>query len=273
MTEPRPAPYPADTRAKGWRFELDYERIEQSDTWDIAAEIPWAQHALMMMWYVAWKQTPCGSFPNDESTIRVKCKVPLKAWAQMRDVLLRGWWPGDDGRLYHDTIVARVLEMLEYRRKEAARRAGNRGKPPGVPRDNHGTPEGEHTDDTGSPDTGTGTGTIPSSPKKEGAPRRTPPPGRPDGVSDRVWADWLSLRTKKRAPVTETVIEEALRESIKADMTLEQFLRIWCMRGSQGLCADWIKPAERAAVAGNGKHNGFSQKDYQKGVNADGSLA
>ena len=24
-----PAPYPADTRAKGWRFEIDYEKVEE----------------------------------------------------------------------------------------------------------------------------------------------------------------------------------------------------------------------------------------------------
>lgn len=30
------APYPCDTRAKGWRFELDHERIRQSDTWALA---------------------------------------------------------------------------------------------------------------------------------------------------------------------------------------------------------------------------------------------
>lgn len=32
----RTAPYPSDTRPKGWRFELDYERIEASDTWALA---------------------------------------------------------------------------------------------------------------------------------------------------------------------------------------------------------------------------------------------
>ena len=27
-------------------------------------------------------------------------------------------------------------------------------------------------------------------------------------------------------------------------MSLEQFLRLWCARGSQGLQADWLKPHE-----------------------------
>jgi hypothetical protein len=36
-------PYPADTRAAGWRFDLDTTRIRQSDTWTLARpEIrPW----------------------------------------------------------------------------------------------------------------------------------------------------------------------------------------------------------------------------------------
>lgn len=121
MPEARPAPYPADTRAKGWRFELEYERIEQSDTWAIAEEVQMAQHALLFMWLAAWKQEPCGSFPNDEAVIRTKCRVPPKLWPTLRAVLLRGWWLADDGRLYHPTITARVLEMLEYRRKTAER--------------------------------------------------------------------------------------------------------------------------------------------------------
>lgn len=69
---------------------------------------------------------------------------------------------------------------------------------------------------------------------------------RPDGVSPQTWADWLALRKAKKAPVTETVLQEAIRESAKAGLTLSRFLEIWCSRGSQGLQADWLKPNERA---------------------------
>lgn len=123
MTELREPPYPADTRAKGWRFELDYEQIDQSDTWPIAGEIAMAQHALLMMWLIAWaKQTPCGSFPNDENIIRAACRIPAPVWAKCRSVLMRGWWPASDGRLYHDTLVKRVLEMIERRGGDASRK-------------------------------------------------------------------------------------------------------------------------------------------------------
>lgn len=158
MNQPNPAPYPADTRAKGWRFELNYEQIEQSDTWDIAAEIPMAQHSLLMMWYVAWKQEPCGTLPCDEATIRAKCKLSPKSWAAMRHVLMRGWWLADDGRMYHPTVTARVLEMLEYRRKNAKRVADFKAKMR-EQRSGNALPTQQQQDnnDTG---TGTGTGTI-----------------------------------------------------------------------------------------------------------------
>lgn len=69
----------------------------------------------------------------------------------------------------------------------------------------------------------------------------------PDGVNAQVWADWLSLRKAKRAPVTATTVQGAETEAGKAGLTLEAFLRVWCARGSQGLQADWLKPHERGS--------------------------
>jgi hypothetical protein len=133
-----PAPYAADTRAKGWRFELDHERIRQSDTWALApAEVrPW----LLMLWMVAWEQTPCGSLPDDDALIAARIGMTPKAFAKAKPALLRRWWMADDGRLYHDVIVLRVLQMNDKRAKEAARKHGQRaGSPVSVPRDNDGT--------------------------------------------------------------------------------------------------------------------------------------
>ncbi len=53
-----PPPYAADTRAKGWRFELDYEQIEQSSTWALAG--PEARPWLLMLWLSAWRQVGIG---------------------------------------------------------------------------------------------------------------------------------------------------------------------------------------------------------------------
>lgn len=75
--------------------------------------------------------------------------------------------------------------------------------------------------------------------------RSPPPPDCPPDVSSQVWEDWLTLRRKKAAPVTATVLESARAESSKAGMSFEAFLTVWCARGSQGLQADWLKPHER----------------------------
>lgn len=165
-TGPRPAPYPADTRAKGWRFELDMERIQQSDTWDLASEIPMAKPALLMMWTVAWSQVPCGSMPADQDLIRAKLCIPRDLWPQMREIVLRGWWLADDGRLYHDVLTERVNEMLATKERERLRKQAWREKQgkkdtpnrTNVPRDIYGTRQGQSADGRGIDDTGTGTG-------------------------------------------------------------------------------------------------------------------
>jgi hypothetical protein len=84
--------------------------------------------------------------------------------------------------------------------------------------------------------------------KEEKASRKratTPDVDKPEGVAEQTWADWLKLRANKRAAVTETVLTEARAEASKAGVSLQRFLEIWCMRGSQGLQADWLRADER----------------------------
>lgn len=81
--------------------------------------------------------------------------------------------------------------------------------------------------------------------RKRARPQSLPP----DGVDSQVWHDWIALRKAKRAPVTETVLRSARAEACKAEMSLDQFLSIWCARGSQSLQAEWLKPHERAGPA------------------------
>lgn len=166
MTTILPAPYPPETRAKGWRFELDLEQISQSDTWALASPDlrPW----LLMLWSISWQQVPCGSLPNDDEIIAARIGMKPAAFKKARAVLLRGWWAADDGRLYHPTVTQRVLTMLETKQKEKDRKAAYRAKMAGnVPRDNNGTDTGQPPDGRGSDpgrdatgtSTGTGTGT------------------------------------------------------------------------------------------------------------------
>jgi hypothetical protein len=94
--------------------------------------------------------------------------------------------------------------------------------------------------------------------------KRAAPLALPPDVDPQVWADWLELRKKKRAPVTATVLDGARAEAEKAGMQLEQFLRIWCRRGSQGLEAEWLKQNERQPAMFN-KQEAFEQQNRAVG--------
>lgn len=103
------------------------------------------------------------------------------------------------------------------------------------------TPRGEESREEPSP---------PS--EKKGARKRADPGAsvdRPESVAESVWSDWLALRKAKKAPVTGTVLQNAEGEARKAGVTLEDFLRIWCARGSQGLQAEWLTARDRQSVA------------------------
>jgi hypothetical protein len=109
---------------------------------------------------------------------------------------------------------------------------------------------------------------------EEGARSRFACPARPDGVTEQTWSDWLQLRKGHKAAVTETVMAEAVREAAKDGLELLRFLEIWCLRGSRGLQAEWLRADERRAStpATSGKHAGFAEKNYREGIEADGSF-
>ncbi len=213
----RPAPpYPAETRAKGWRFELDYEKIDQSDTWSLASEVPLARAGLLAVWLMAWTQEPCGTLPNDESVIRARCQIPAPVWAKVRHILMRGWWLASDGRLYHDTLTARVMEMVEYRRKTAKRvadfKAAQREQ-----RAANALPTGEQPAKND-----TGTGTNLKDKKKEKAPA-APSPSVSDlvaaGFDEQTAAEFIAAKAARKAPLTARAWADHLREAAKAGWT------------------------------------------------------
>lgn len=133
-------------------------------------------------------------------------------------------------------------------------RGGRPKKPMGNQNETHGKPDGNPTVTHGKPTANPG-GTDKSREEKNSSSlrsegkraTRTPPPDCPPDVEPQVWSDWLSLRKDKRAKVTYTVIQGARDEARKAGMSFEDFLRVWCRRGSQGLEADWLKPHERGS--------------------------
>jgi hypothetical protein len=119
-------PYPADLEAKGWNLDLDYERIEQSDTWAIASpeQRPW----LLMLWMIAWRQSPVATLPDNDRLIAARIGLPIEKFVEWREVLLSGWELATDGRLYHRTLTQHALRMAEKRSKDRARVAAFRAK-------------------------------------------------------------------------------------------------------------------------------------------------
>ena len=137
-------PYPGDTKSKGWRFELDYERCLGSDTWALCPpEIrPW----LLMLWAESWRAVPAGTFSNDDEVIAARIGMPLNLFRAHREVLMRKWVLHSDGRLYHHVVTERVLSLIGYRSAEAMRKSAYRSRQrnqeptPNVPRDSRGIP-------------------------------------------------------------------------------------------------------------------------------------
>lgn len=273
----RPVPYPADVRAKGWRFELDHEKIRQSDTWTLAKDAgrPW----LLMLWMVAWEQTPCGSLPNDDELIAARIGMPVEMFAAMRNVLLRRWYEAEDGRLYHDTMTLHVMEMIGKRRSEADRKAKARQQratpldesaeiPADVPRDFPGTDAGLHresdtrtstsTNKTSVPD-GTDTGTAaPKPPRKR---RGAAPAAQLVNVDDLVAAgvkqqhaeDWLTVRTKKNLPLTPTAWSDVKNQAEQAGLTVGEAVRQATVNGWGGFKSSWLS---RGAGPPDGRNRG-----------------
>ena len=114
-------PYSPDIRSNGWQFELDLSRIRHSNTWVkcIYEMRPW----LLMLWCVAWEQSPCGALPNDDELIAAHMGISQGIFDGHRAMLMRGWTLHSDGLLYHEVITEKVLAMVSKRKGDRERQA------------------------------------------------------------------------------------------------------------------------------------------------------
>lgn len=143
-----------------------------------------------------------------------------------------------DGKQYAEVPTFKTHQVINNRETESTRPARNFHASSRVKAERKEGREGKGKEEEG----------------KEGdAPRKRSTPAaevaKPDDVDQQTWADWLALRKAKRAAVSETVLNGARGESAKAGMTLDAFLQVWCLRGSQGLMADWLRPDERRTAS------------------------
>lgn len=245
----RTAPYPVDTRAKGWRMELNYERIEQSDTWALASpEVrPW----LLMLWFTAWKQVPCGSLPESEELISARIGLAPKLFSKYRSVLMRGWWRAVDGRLYHDVISEQVIGMLKAKRSETERKAAYRarmaeleaqaqaqaqsGAPTTgdlVPPVSHGCPTGQTWESHGCPPDAT-------------LPEPEPEPIREERGFQAAPGTPPTGNSKKKSTTSRPVTFPVWVEQIKAagEKAISEYQPVWSYAEKAGIPADWINLA------------------------------
>lgn len=252
-------PYPADTRAKGWRFELDHERVRQSDTWALtpATHRPW----LLMLWMVAWEQTPCGSLPDDDELICARLEMDVDTFAKAKRFLLRSWRKAEDGRLYHPVLIERVLEMLERKEKDRTRKALYRDRMDALRQGGAAMSRGTGADGRVGDDTGTSTGTSTSSPDGEDVKRAA----RAGSKVSKIWltiaqmqagnddltaetADqYLKYRRGKRAPLTELAWKGIVAEIRKTGRPIDWALAYAMSRGWTGFEFAWLSQERRNA--------------------------
>ena len=271
-------PYPATTRARGWRFELDMEAVKASDTW-LRARSGEVRGALLMLWAESWMQTPCGSLPDDDELVALLIDMSPKTFARHRAILMRGWQRATDGRLYHDTIASRVQSMLAKRAKDTERAARNRGpkreaqaippeQPPeydashaSVTRDSdpNSTPSTKHQNQAPEPEP------EPSKSKPEVQRQKPRKRGAPSalvsveslvaaGVNRQHADDWLAIRKAKGLPLTSTAWEGIAVEAGRAGMTVGDAIKSAAENSWGGFKSSWI--AASTTTQRNGHHGG-----------------
>jgi hypothetical protein len=247
----KPAPYPADTKAKGWRFEVDMEAVKSSDTW-LRAKTGAVRGALMLLWAESWGQTPCGSLPNDDELVALLIDMPDSTFARHRAVLMRGWWLADDGRLYHDTITARVAVMLDKRANDAARAANRRAKLLDSQAGNGELTQESRVTNTGlqgefdtkhqAPSTkhqGEGRARAPRKPAADAALILTLADLTSEGVDKAHGAAWLAVRAKHKAPLTQVAWDGTKAHAAKAGITPGQAVHICAIKSWRGFDSAW----------------------------------
>lgn len=152
-----PAPYPKSVAAQGWRLDIDYQRLVQSDTWLLST--PEQQAYLLKLLLISWQQIPAGTLPQNKKIIAAALGLDEPKFTEWAEVLLRGWVLADDGRLYHPVMIENVLEMCKKRDSNAKRQQNYRQNKRSVTRDNSVTNALVVSDYTVSNDTNTNTNT------------------------------------------------------------------------------------------------------------------
>lgn len=63
----------------------------------------------------------------------------------------------------------------------------------------------------------------------------------PEGVEELVWQDFVAFRKKRKAPVTQRVVDGIQKEAVVAGYTLNDALKECVVRGWQSFKAEWVE--------------------------------
>jgi uncharacterized protein YdaU (DUF1376 family) len=239
----------------GKRNGVNFYKRYPADYGKKTARLTLAQHGAYTLLLDEIYSSESG-LPADYEELHRICRAMNKGEQEAVRVVADKFFPiGEDGLRHNNRATEELIEAAPA--IEAARANGKKGgrprketqqKPTGFSKDNPDETQNE-------PRTKAPHSSESSSLRSEDSTRKrgTPEIARPDDVAEQTWGDWLQLRKGKRAAVTATVLSEARVEAGKAGLTLDRFLAVWCVRGSQGLQADWLKPSERGAPQPGGE--------------------
>lgn len=83
------------------------------------------------------------------------------------------------------------------------------------------------------------------------------------GVPAQIVADFKALRTKLRAPITQTAMAGIEREAAKAGVSVSDALRLCCERGWRGFKAEWVTEPARGSPSKPPIAQSFAGKHYE----------
>ena len=83
----------------------------------------------------------------------------------------------------------------------------------------------------------------------------------PEGVDNLVWQDFLQIRKKRKAPITDRVIEGLTKEAKVAGVSLNDALKECVVRGWQSFKADWVAPKASLADIARTTVPGSKERD------------
>lgn len=125
MTDEPMTPHDSDLRGLTF-MPLDVVRLRDSALALTASGDEFK--AAVLLWCVAWHQTPAGSLPDDDRLLcRWSC-LTEREWKKARAGALRGWAKCSDGRLYHDTVAEKAREAWDERRGYRKKRDADRAR-------------------------------------------------------------------------------------------------------------------------------------------------